>query len=257
MATEHGLSRIRCRACQTTSGHHRPGCTRLNGGAPKSDLHWAIPRALEVPPDQLQLRLNFYSQAVQMEVFEDERVVTKMVSALDVAHALASQLSVSTGILPPDTLWWSNTREGPLVALWREPQVTRVALQEEFDKPPERLAIPMPGLIFLCRPGQPPWVYAAKKRPQSEKDEVFRAPAYNIFADGRSCPGSHRYPLEVEAIPGSFFMAFFSRTGDHYDRSRKFPKDMKALWRSLDGRRTYPLRDLMSFGTVKNLMEVR
>jgi len=50
-------------------------------------------------------------------------VRTKLVSALDVAHALARELDLATGILPPDTLWWSRTATGVRVAVWREPRI--------------------------------------------------------------------------------------------------------------------------------------
>jgi len=112
-----------------------------------------------------------------MTYFQGDIVTTKQVDAMDVAHALASDLSFGSGLLPPDTLWWQNTRSGPVFALYAEPKVWKLALQEDIKKTPQRYTIPLPGLIFLCTPGQAPWVYAVKRRPIKETDIVYRGAA--------------------------------------------------------------------------------
>ena len=105
------------------------------------------------------------------------------------------------GCLPQDAVWWNQGETGQVVALWRPPQVWSVALQREAFKPPARLRLPMPGLVFVCSPGRAPWVYAATERPTDPEQHLFRAPAFNVFSDGRVCPGSHRFPEEVGLIP--------------------------------------------------------
>ena len=109
------------------------------------------------------------------------------------------------GCLPRDALWWNQGETGQVVALWRPPQVWPVALQREAFKPPARLRLPMPGLVFVCSPGRAPWVYAALGRPTHPDEQLYRIPAFNVFGDGRVCPGSHRFPEEVGQIPESFF----------------------------------------------------
>ena len=81
-----------------------------------------------------------------------------------------------------------------MVALWRPPQVWSVALQKEAFQPPARLRLPMPGLVFLCSPARASWVYAALERSTEQDQQLYRAPAFNVFRDGRTCPGSHRSP---------------------------------------------------------------
>ena len=66
------------------------------------------------------------------------------------------------------------------------------------------------GLRLLA--GRAPWVYAALERPTGPEQQLYRTPAFNIFRDGRTCPGSHRFPEEVGKIPESFFQSFFSLT---------------------------------------------
>lgn len=219
------------------------------------ELKLAVPESLEIPTDKLLVRLDFHSNIVLMHEFEDEKMTTKVVSAIDIAHALTRELAVSTGILPKDALWWMSTRNGAVTALWRPPKVWRVALQRAAMGTPQRFTLPMPGLIFLCQPGQAPWVFAAKRRPTKPADLVYKAPLANIFQDGRSCPGNHKFPLDVGKIPDSFFRSFFSPTADLRDRSRKFPGTVVDLWKHLDGKDKYPMGDLVQHGTVGDLIQ--
>jgi hypothetical protein len=232
-----------------------------------------LPESLKVGKDHLMLRLDFYSEAIVMQEFGKKNGTFKMVSAYDVAHAMANELSFGSGILPENTLWWSNDKNGPVVALWIEAGVRRLALQTEAMGPPERYDVPLPGLIFLCRPGQPPYVYAASKRPAAPKDRVYKAPLANIYNDGRTCPGNHQYPSNVADIPDSFFHSFFSPGANLDGRSKKYPQNITSLWKELDiktykhknikaekhkDRKTeYPLEDLVYHGTVADLMGQR
>ncbi|MDD4986251.1 MAG: hypothetical protein PHQ43_10780 [Dehalococcoidales bacterium] len=217
-------------------------------------FRWAVPEDLKIPHDRLRCRLDFYYHAVELTLFEGDLVERKMVDAMDVAEALASNLSFSTGLLPPDTLWWRNTRSGPMYAFYVPPQVRKLALQEKAGQPPRRLKLPLPGFIFLCTPGSPPWVYAVTKRPTKETDIVYKAPLANIFPDGRSCPGNHQYPERVADIVLSFFMSFFSGTADLVNRSKKFPKNILQLWDELDGKEDFPMDDLVKHGTIRDLL---
>ena len=219
-----------------------------------SAFSWAVPKELGIPADPLRLRLDFHHQSTVMTYFHGDIVTTKQVDAMDVAYTLASDLSFGSGLLPPDTLWWQNTRRGPVFALYVEPQIRKLALQEDIKKPPQRFSIPLPGLIFLCNPGQAPWVYAVKKRPAKETEIVYRAPLANIFNNGRSCPGSHQYPARISDVVPSFFVSFFSATADLSHRSQKYPKNVLQLWKYLDGKKEFPNDDLIEHGTIADLM---
>lgn len=217
---------------------------------------WAIPEELGIPPDPLRLRLDFHHQAVVMTSFETETVTSKVVSAMDIAHSLAGELSFSSGLLPDKTLWWQNTRGGPVIAIYVEPQVRQLALQLDIKKPAKRFKAPMPGLIFLCRPATPPWVFAVKKKPTKETDIVFKAPLANLFNNGRSCPGTHTYPVRVGDIVHSFFVSFFTATADLRNRSKMFPENVVHLWEFLDGKKKYPKDDLIRQCTIRDLMNM-
>jgi len=213
-----------------------------------------LPERLEIPPDQLKVRLDFYGESVVLSVMDNGAVTTRLVSVHDIAMAMLRQISLTSGLLPPETLWWGTGASGAEVALWRSPRVWPVAIMAALDRPPVRMRLPMPGLIFICSPGQPPRVFAAKERPKTLNTPIFNAPLYNLFRDGRSCAGSHRYPGNVGEIPESFFASFFTTTADPRNRSLRYPENLMDLWRELDSKRRYPLGDLVRCGTVKDII---
>ncbi|MBA7471769.1 hypothetical protein ES707_07079 [subsurface metagenome] len=217
-------------------------------------LQWAVPKELGIPPDPLRLRLDFFHQATSMTYFSGDTAVTTIVDAMDVAFALASDLSFGTGLLPEGTLWWRSTRGGSVTALYVEPAVRKLALQVDVSKTPYRFEIPLPGLIFLCSQGSPPWVYAVKKKPTKETDIVYKAPLFNLYENGRSCQGSHMYPARVADIVQSFFISFFSPTANITNRSNAFPRNLEGLWRSLQKKKKFPMADLVPHGTIRDLM---
>ena len=218
--------------------------------------NWGLSKNLDVPSDPLQIRLDFHNEVVVMTTFEKTTGSTKVVSAMDVAHALARELSYGTGLLPANTLWWSNTKEGPVFALWEGPRVRKLALQEHANQPPKRFTIPLPGLVFLCMPGKVPWVYAMKKRPTKLTDIVYRAPFCNVFENGRICQGSHKFPKAPAEVPESFLRSFFSPTADLRNRSAQFVENIVHLWEFLEGKKTYPLDDLVKHGRLKDLEQM-
>jgi hypothetical protein len=176
-----------------------------------------------------------------------------MISPHDLVKALAQELPFSSGILPDNVLWWMHSKKGAETAIWVAPGVRRLALQLDYNKPPKRYNVPLPGLIFICCPAQPPRVYAAYDKPKGPKDRVYHAPLANVYQNGGSCPGTHKYPNEVGEIPDNFFRSFFTRGANLEGRSRKHPKDITLMWADLDGKDHWPLTDLVYFGTVKDL----
>ena len=222
-----------------------------------NDTHrteWSLPVMDDLPRDTLQVQLEVYQETVLLRGFEAERNWVRTVSADEIANVFIRHLGFSSGLLPDNALWWNQGETGQVVALWRPPQVWPVALQQEAFQPPTRLRLPMPGLVFVCSPGRAPWVYAALERPSSPEQQLYRAPAFNVFRDGRVCPGSHRFPEEVGRIPESFFQSFFSLTGDMKGRSKRHPDDLQALWEELDGQADYPVDDLVPQCTVGHVM---
>ena len=219
-------------------------------------IAWAGPSLRDVPPDPLRARLDIHAESMVLRCFGDTETWVRHVNADQMAAVITQHVGTSTGLLPRDCLWWRHSQSGTVTALWREPQVWPAALQTRAMEPAERLMVPMPGLVFICAPGQAPWVFAAKRRPENPLEEVYRMPAFNVFQDGRACPGNHNFPTEVRQIPDSFFQSHFSMTGYTTGRSKSHPEDLYALWKELDGKDEYPLEDLVEQGQVKDIMEI-
>ena len=217
---------------------------------------WSLPGVTDAPRDDLKVQLEVYGETILLRGFESDSAWVRTVSADEIANVFTQHLGFSSGLLPQEALWWNQGETGQVVALWRPPQVWPVALQREAFKPPVRLRLPMPGLVFVCSPGRAPWAYAALGRPTDPEQRLFRIPAFNVFRDGRVCPGSHRFPEEVGLIPESFFQSFFSSTGDTHNRSKKHPDNLHALWEELDGKTDYPAEDLVPQCTVAHAMAV-
>lgn len=213
-------------------------------------LHWHLPPSLKIEPDTLRVRLDFFTSTVVMHIYEDGTTVTRQVSVRDVARALLSEMPLVSGLLTPNTLWWSPNE----VAFWEPPQVWPVALVMQAFQQPRRLRLPMPGLIFICRPGQPPRIFAAKGRPRKIEEPIFHAPLFNIFDTGYTCGGTHKYPLRVEDIPRSFFSAWFTADGHLGGRSKKHPDSLLQLWEEINGRKKYPDDDLVQCGTLADIL---
>ena len=178
-----------------------------------------------------------------------------MVSAQQIANVLNGEISLVSGILPDQTLWWQTNALGSSVALWREPRIWKAALQVEPLQPPRRFNIPMPGLVFICQPALPPWIFATKNKPTNMDDTFYHAPTFNIFSNGKACPGSHIFPQKTNEIPESFFTSFFSQAGNINKRSVKHPQSLISLWEEIDGQEQYPMDDLMPYNTIQQVIQ--
>ena len=114
---------------------------------------WSLPGQTDVPRDELKIQMEVYGETILLRGFEGGANWVRTVSADAIASAFTQHLGLSTGILPKETLWWNQSETGQVVALWRPPKVWPVALQREAFKPPARLRVPMPGLVFVCLAG--------------------------------------------------------------------------------------------------------
>ncbi len=164
----------------------------------------ALPTDVEPEEDPLRLRLDFHDETVVLHDYADGVARARVVSALDIAHALARELDLDSGLLPLEALWWAKTAGGTRVAVWREPRVWTVRLRERADAPPRRLRLPMPGLVFVCLPArQAPYVFAAARRPRTLDDRLYRCPTYNVFASAASAPARTPSPPTPGRSPRS------------------------------------------------------
>jgi PRTRC genetic system protein B len=206
----------------------------------------ALPRDLGLEQDPLLLRLDVHRESLILHEYAEATATSRLVSALDVAKAVASELDLDTGVLPAEALWYLKTASGPRVAIWSPAAVRTVKLRETYGQPPRRFRLPMPGLVFICLPSaQAPYVFAAKSRPRTAEEDLYHAPTFNVFRNGRVCPGTHVFPRDPSRMPDEFFRSHFSPAGDTIGRSRSHPDDLLGLWSELHRQSAYPLDDLV------------
>ncbi len=219
-----------------------------------AQVHWALPAIEGVAPARLLLRLDLYEDLLLLSEYDGRKraKTVRMVSALEVLRVFTAEGRIGSGILPAGAFWWGTARGRDTVALWRDPQVWRIALQREAFKPAVRYRLPMPGLIFLCSAGQPPAVFAALGRPRSMQDTVYHAPVFNVFTSGVSCAGTHVYPDKLDQVPEEFFLSLFTLV-EGRGRSKKH-QELLDLWEELNGQKAYPVEDLVPHGPLERAL---
>ena len=96
---------------------------------------------------------------------------------------------------------------------------------------PPGSGFPCRGWSSSARRAASPWVYAAASRPTDAEQQLFRAPAFNVFGDGRVCPGSHKFPEEVGLIPEVLLPVLLLPYRRHPQPLEQAPrKPSQSLW---------------------------
>ncbi|MDE3073919.1 MAG: hypothetical protein KGJ86_00695 [Chloroflexota bacterium] len=220
-------------------------------------FNWVKPSNVEVEEDPLQLSVDFHHETTVVHDYAKGRVSrTWVVSASDIAHALARELDLSTGLLGRETLWWNKRADGVTVAVWQAARVWTLGLNEGPGKPLKRYEMPMPGLVFLRLANGQIYVFAAKERPVRDNAQLYHCPTLNVYETGAVCVGSHRFPADPWKLPTAFFESYFSQNHLGTGKSAKHPKDITRLWEELNGAKRFPVDDLVPHMLVADAMTI-
>lgn len=134
---------------------------------------------------------------------------TYPVRAQDVARAF-NLFNTSTGILPPDVLFWTQVGNQARLGIWLPP--ARRALHFEIKRR-ETLRVPLPGLVFVGQ-GQRYSIFAVAERPTSTLTALFHAPLPNVNNNGLICAGTVKFPIcasdTIHAAADLFFASAFN-----------------------------------------------
>lgn len=196
------------------------------------------PRQPELP----RLRLDFYNTAVLMSRWEDEgRLATYPVSVHDVVSA-CTNVALSSGLLPPNTLFWKQQANQSMLGVYVPARRWKVQTEERSYH------VPMPPFVFVGY-GSSYHVFAVKKWPSHEHDQLYHAPCPNVHTHGGICQGNTPFPIcspwNIQTaltlfLEGSLFNADLSR-----GKCRSHPEDVRELWAELYGRKRFPLSELV------------
>lgn len=193
-------------------------------------------------PQWPRLRLDFYNTAVLMSQWEEDgRFTTYPISVHDVVSA-CTNVELSSGLLPPNTLFWKQQANQSVLGVYIPARRWQVQTEERHYH------IPMPPFVFVGN-GSTYRIFAVKKRPLSEADRLYHAPCPNVYTTGGICQGSTPFPtcspqtiqqaLQL-FMEGSLFNSDLSR-----DKCKSYSEDVRQLWEELNGRRRFPLSELV------------
>lgn len=207
------------------------------------------PPPLTPQPQMPRLRLDFYNTAVLMSRWEDNgSLITHPVSVHDVVSA-CTNVELSSGLLPPNALFWKQQANQVILGIYVPARRWKVQTEARSYH------VPMPPFVFVGY-GSSYHVFAVKKRPSNERDRLYHAPCPNVHTHGGICQGNTPFPIcsprNMQTaltlfLEGSLFNADLSR-----GKCQSHPEDVRMLWAELDGRKRFPLLELiparMQFG---------
>ena len=197
-----------------------------------------------------RLRLDFYNTAILMSRWEgDGRLATYPVSVHDVVSA-CTNVQLSSGLLPASTLFWKQRANQTILGIYVSARCWKVQTEDRSYH------VPMPPFVFVgC--GSSYYVFAVKKQPalslskepSHKHDRLYHAPCPNVHARGGICQGNTPFPIcsprDIQTaltrfMEGSLFNADLSR-----GKCQSHPEDVRQLWAELDGRKRFPLSELV------------
>lgn len=206
---------------------------------------------------RLQMRLDVYDEVIFCRRIgaDGEFEAGYLVDPLELAAAFAG-IDLSTPLLPKNTLFWSRSGGEECVGIFVSPETYRLVLAKDARVGDETtLVVPLPGLVFVGR-GTRYFLFAVKVQgggwPNLDEG-LFRAPLpnvhYNIRGEpGKVCWGSAKPPAAsagtIWQALGLFFESEFNRHLDE-GKSQAEPEDVLTFLRGLDGKKKYPVGDLV------------
>jgi PRTRC genetic system protein B len=203
---------------------------------------------------QLKVRLDFYSETVLLTRFEEGGARTTYPAAVADLAAAFTGIPLSSGLLPPRTVFWSRAGDQDRIGIYRPARV-----QEVVNVEAGKLTIPLPPLLFIGH-GANYSVYALKGKPDSDDRALFHAPLPNVGTNGRVCRGDVAFPrcsrdasqpmCSGATIRAALELLLSSRFNNHEveGKSRRHPGDVRMLWQEIAGRRRFPVGDLVPMG---------
>ena len=189
-----------------------------------------------------RLRLDFYSTAVLMSQWtEDGRIATYPVSIHDVVSA-CTHVNLNSGLLPANTLFWKQRANHISLGIYVSARRWHVQTAEHSYH------LPMPAFVFVGD-GSAYKIFAVKKRPQAEHDQLYHAPCPNVHISGGICQGNAPFPICSPRNIQTALILFME--GSHFNadlsngKCKSYPDDVRRLWAELDGRKRFPLSQLV------------
>jgi len=205
-------------------------------------------------------RLDLYSDFIVLTRFQGGQAQDSfVVDPVEVTTALSS-LSLTSGLLPENCLFWGKQGGDDGLAVYLPPQVWLVTVRPSASSPStssgqapstssgQAWRVPLPGLVFYGR-GYNYALFAVLERPAADTTQLYMAPVPNVHEKG-VCLGSAPFPKAGPATMRPAVEAFFSSKFNRdlsNRKSRAYPDCVLDQWRALHeaGAESYPVDDLI------------
>jgi hypothetical protein len=187
-------------------------------------------------------RLDLYKEAVVLTRYEGDDRRTSFTVAVDDLVAAFSRVPVSSGLLPPNCLFWGRESGQTRIAVYVPGRRWRLQTAERI------FHIPLPPLVFAGA-GVQYRAYAVKRRPQAVAFDLYHCPTPNVHPDGIICQGSVPFPAcasdTIEQALSLFLEGSLFNGDLAAGKCRRFPDDVRKLWLQLDGAKRFPAGELV------------
>jgi PRTRC genetic system protein B len=164
---------------------------------------------------------------------------TYPVSMVEVSNAF-NRFGARTGLLPADALFWSSIAGSLRLGIWLNPAIR--ALRIGRGKKVETLRVPLPGLVFVGQ-GKQYSIYAAQKRPMTDRAQLYQAPLPNVHQNGSICAGNVQFPAASGETIGQAVEMFFESLFNYDLADGKLRNDANLITflRGLRKARAFPI----------------
>lgn len=192
-------------------------------------------------------RLDLYEEAVVLTRYEGHDRRTSYPVAIDDLVAAFSRVPVESGLLPANCLFWGRANGQTRVAIYVPSRRWRLQTAERI------FHIPLPPLLFAGA-GEQYRVFAVKRRPQAMPIELFHCPTPNVHPSGVVCQGGVPFPAcasnTVERALSLFLEGSLFNGDLATNKCRSFPEDVRQMWAEIEGKKCFPLSELVDSGKV-------
>lgn len=211
-----------------------------------------------LPPEAFdnvpRLQLTFTDETIWMTKYDTRGspTATYPVTARKIANSI-HDFGASTGLLAPDTLWWTSN-EGPTeIAIWLPPVRRNINIQ--VGKNVHKIILPPLGFIFIGQ-GKGYRIFTALSRPTKPAEQLYQVPLPNVYSTGSICAGNVPFPKCSATTIGEAARLFFeSYFNQHVDDGRiKGEEPLLKQLQGLSGKRRFPTDRLIPAMQVKALM---
>jgi PRTRC genetic system protein B len=205
------------------------------------------------PMQSPRLRLDFYQTAVLLSRWEENgRIIAHPVSAHDVVSACVN-IALGSGLLPPNTLFWKQQANRPLIGIYVPARRWRMRVDSANRDGARTYHIPSPPLVFVGSDNAYQ-IFAVKRRPRDAHERLYHAPCPNVHHHGGICSGNTPFPVCLPQTIKAALSIFMENSLFNGDLSRgkchRYPDDVRELWAALEGKKRFPLSELVSLKRV-------